>query len=180
MAIMDHRNYRGTFGSFASSSPSNSFIGVHLDRVTLGTLVCPPALITIVDWAAGDYDFGGWFNPAAPTVVTVPPGVTRARVFFQFFFQAAFTINDALYFFSQLETIVPLTPAQPLLDNGLVSYIPGPGSVSAWSSMSGAFDVSPGDEISIACFPAFVGALSVPIGGNQFQAFAVEAVTVEP
>lgn len=170
--LIDLRNHREYLG--AATKPfapiTKTFSGACVDRATLVAKAIAVGANTTLDFAAGAYDVGGWFNPGTPTVLTVPAGVTRVRDSVSCALFANFGINDVVLLRTALNGVVNL-PA------GQVTYSLGPNTLGNWARTSPPYSVTPGDTISVQIIATVLTPAVFLVFGTANSSLCVEAVS---
>lgn len=161
-------------GQVIGGDMARNFAGVMVDRTGLSAVSIANASSAILDWVAGGYDIGGWFNPGSPTILTVPPGVTRVRVWFNVGFSGDFILGDTVSVRLFVNGALAAVPSE-------IRYVPVAGMLPIWMSSSPSFAVVPGDTLSVQFTVIKItgGTMLVSVDGSSVTAFDVEAVTVE-
>ncbi len=171
MLIAHDRQARQLGGQIIGGAMSRSFVGCVLNRTALSALTVAVGVTQAIDWAAGDYDLGGWFSPGSPTVVTVPVGVTRVRHWYSVTFTGIFIATAS----------VSVTPFKAGVDNsraGQSLYVPETGPPNSWVGASPSYVVIGGQTLDIRVKNVSATG-DITILGTVDVSFGIEAVTME-
>ena len=171
MPLIDHRNICELLGG--QSMPGNmsrDFLAVCVNRAGLGNIAVTQGVLTTLDFVAGQYDIGGWFDAGSPTIVTVPDGVTRVRQTELLGFFGNIAQNDQML-------MQPTLNGSYNSDIGRMSYQMGTNTFPVWARRTAVYEVDPGDTISLQVLAAVLTPASFNVTSSC--GLCVEAVTME-
>lgn len=142
-----------------------AFQGAMIRKPYPGDQNIPHQVNTFFTFGVVDYDIGGWWNPAFPTRLTVPQGVTKVRVHAQCIWQANSTglrqlvikKNGAFY------------PGDPC-----VNVVAAGGTTTDIDTHSPVLMVQPGDYFEAEGFQTSGGVLKLLSSTGTY--LAIEAV----
>ena len=170
MLIAHDRQARQLGGQIIGGNMSRSFVGCVLNRAALSSFTIAVGVTQAIDWAAGDYDLGGWFNPGSPTVVTVPAGVTRVRHWYSVLFTGTFTATASV-------GVIPFKNGVSSPGLGQVLYVPETGIPNSWVLASPSYVVVAGQTIDIRVNNVSATG-NITVSGGSDVSFGIEAVTM--
>ena len=158
-------------GQLVGGNTARDFVGVNVDRNGLASLALANGATVVLDFVAGAYDVGGWFDPSTPTFVTVPAGVTRVRHSFGMLFTGAYGSARSVFCDAALNGAFND-------GNGRMIYVPQNGVLNDWNFSGPSYPVTPGDRIGTQMFASSIPSATT-IFGNVDCNLTVEAVTME-
>lgn len=149
---------------------SEPFEGVLLERTTdLANISFP----VFVPWQAADYDTMGFWSGAAPTRITVPPGVSKGRIV------AAVKFNSSGGAGSLFTSINKNGAGMKFnFDKNIREGTSGYGNNATWT-FSAVISVQPGDYFELRVNKAGMAAVDT-IEHNSSTFFAFEVVEKSP
>lgn len=143
----------------SASGGGGSFSGALVSRTATinGSISFNAAAPTTFPWDTENYDVGGWFNIASPTIFTVPSGVSRVRLVANLSFNI---VNPGASYIRFAKNGTPLGAGGGSVETVGNADVP----FTKYNVSTAVIEVIPGDTFALQVFAISGGVATLQVG----------------